>query len=551
MKKVLLTLFAFSFVLNLSAAELKQLVFTANSVTVYRNRAEIEKKTMIDLPSGETVYTVKGLPAGMYDNSLVVFKQDRDAPYLVKEYEFREVETAVVLKEAQQKLKDRLTALQEELRAKEDRMKVLEVKIKYYNDLSARAVSQTSEAIGLKEISVKNTGDVLVFIATGLETAMKEKRAQEKAMQKLRDDISITQSELAEVNERNTAPSKELTIRLACNAPVRADLRLKYQVPDAGWYPAYEADYISDKAVIEGKYYAMVYQSTDEKWENVKLTAATGSPLEDVTLPVPVPWIVRETQRVRAVLYKSGSMAKTGAAPAPASEAMMEDKAYNMAEAKAPESVDRVLQGELNIRATLTGRFDISNTGEIKRVPIKEMKLKRKDSFYTVVPSMNEAAYLTAEFENNDEMVMAPGEVSLYMDGNYSGKSNIQNSVRKGESLKFSFGIDENIKVNREKLQEKKGESGIFGNERKVDFGYRLTVENYKQRDITVSIKEPMPFSENDRIKAEMYETSDRAYTDEDRGIRVWNVTLKPGEKKEITYRVRVSFPGDMEVEGI
>jgi uncharacterized protein (TIGR02231 family) len=266
-----------------------------------------------------------------------------------------------------------------------------------------------------------------------------------------------------------------------------------------------------------------------------------------VTLPEPQPWILNEAQNY----YSAGGAKRSMAKSAPMSMAADSAMAEEVYEAAPVPVAATFQQDELNIKANLTGRFDVSDNGEVKKALIKDMKLKKTEIFYTVVPSHNESAYLTVEFENNDEMVMVPGEVSLYMDGNYSGKANISQSVRKGEKLKFSFGIDENIKLKKEKLQEKKGESGVFGSDKKTDFGYRLTAENYKSKDVTLYIKEPLPFSENDRIKVDVYETSLKADSIEDRGVYVWKVTLKPGEKKEITYRFKVTHPKDMNVNGI
>ncbi|HRU39232.1 MAG TPA: mucoidy inhibitor MuiA family protein, partial [Candidatus Goldiibacteriota bacterium] len=516
-----------------------------SDVTVYQGKAIVEKKASVDLLAGENLFTVKGLPSDIMENTLVVFKADKSAPYLIKEYEYRDVEADALLAEAERKLRQRLEAMQDELKAKDDRLSLLDTKLKYYRDLSAKNASEASASMAQKEVSVKNLSDVLVFAATGIEAAQKEKRRIEKEKAVLLDEIKKVQSELSGGNSSTISPQKLLNIRLAARSPVRAEVRLKYMTQNAGWYPAYEADYNTDKGTIDGKYYAMVYQSTLENWLSTRLTIATGVPMPDVTLPVPNPWIIRE--REYAAYRAAGAKSLKAAAPM-AMEAASADMA---AEQPRPQAIEQVISGELDVRAVLSGRFDILNNGTIKRAPITDIKLKRRDVFYTAVPSQNQAAYLTVEFENNDDLVMVPGEVSLYMDGNYTGKSYLSDRVRKGEALKFSFGIDENIKVKREKLQEKKGESGIFGSERRVDFGYRLSLENYKQRDITVYIKEPMPFSENDRIKAEMYETNNKNFTDEEHGIRVWRIELKPGEKTEINYRVKVVFPKDMNVQGI
>jgi uncharacterized protein (TIGR02231 family) len=520
-----------------------------SSVTVFQGRALVERSALVDLASGDTQFEIAGLPPELYDNTLLVYKEDKDAPFLVKEFEYRQVEEVVVLKDAETKLKAKLDELQELLKSKQDRLEILSNKIKFYSDISAKTSGQAAENLGTKSVDVKNTGEVLAFISLGMENSLKEKRAVQAAVIKVNDDIKIIQSKLTDVYSKNTGASKILNVRLSSSVPVKARLIIKYIVPNAGWYPYYECNYISSDGIIEAKYYAMIQQSTGEKWNNTKIVVATGSPLYDVTLPAANPWIVEE-QQFRAY---SGAQMKMSMAAAPAPSVMTGEAAADNAvqPAQPPQAVDNYKSDELGIKAVLSGRFDVLNTGEVKKASIKEMKLKRKDIYYTAVPSRNEAAYLTVEFENNDDMLMMPGETSLSIDGNYSGKANIDSNVRKGETLKFSFGIDENIKVIKTKLQEKKGESGIFGSDKKLDFGYRITVENYKAKEAPIYIKEPLPFSENDKIKVEMYESSDKPDYEEDRGIKVWKINLKPGEKKEITYRFRVTYPKDMNVSGL
>jgi uncharacterized protein (TIGR02231 family) len=523
--------------------------FSISNVTVYSGRALVERKATLSLSAGENYFAVSDLPAQLMDNTLLVYKGDKEASFLIKEFEFKEIEAAVVLKEEEKKLKDKLNLLTDEQKSKEDRLEVLKAKAKFYTDLTAKSSTEAGQAIGQKEVSVKNISDVLAFAATGLEAVMKEKRTIDKRLVVIKDEINIIQSQLSELYTKNTKRSKVLFIRTASNVAASADIRIKYVVPDAYWYPSYECNYIFDQGVIDAGYYAMISQNTGEKWNRVKLTIASGTPLYDVSLPVPYPWIVDERKNYYSGGAEKRSMMKS--APVAMAEAYDSAAESGLAASAAAPVAATFQQDELNIKANLTGKFDVSDTGEVKKVLIKEMKLKKNEIFYTAVPTQNEAAYLTIDFENNDEMIMVPGEVSLYMDGNYSGKANINANVRKGEKLKFSFGIDENIKLKKEKLQEKKGESGIFGSDKKTDFGYRLTAENYKSKDVTLYIKEPLPFSENDRIKVDVYETSLKPDAIEDRGVYVWKVTLKAGEKKEITYRFKITHPKDMNVNGI
>ena len=39
--------------------------------------------------------------------------------------------------------------------------------------------------------------------------------------------------------------------------------------------------------------------------------------------------------------------------------------------------------------------------------------------------------------------------------------------------------------------------------------------------------------------------------TKDDKGIYTWKLVLKPGEKREISYKVKITYPKDMNIEGL
>ena len=95
---------------------------------------------------------------------------------------------------------------------------------------------------------------------------------------------------------------------------------------------------------------------------------------------------------------------------------------------------------------------------------------------------------------------------------------------------------------------------GIKSTTRTTTFEYKLTVENYKNKDINVHLFEAMPIAQNERIKVKTFDVSqkpkDKDWKDR-KGVWRWEFSLKPKEKKEIVYSFSVEHPRDMDIPGI
>src|SRR5690606_40818647 len=97
---------------------------------------------------------------------------------------------------------------------------------------------------------------------------------------------------------------------------------------------------------------------------------------------------------------------------------------------------------------------------------------------YYAAPELNENLFLTATIKNWEKFDLLTGEANIYFEGSYAGKS-IINPQATADSLNLSLGIDPNIIVKREKLENFKSKS-FLGATRIVDKGYKLEVKDRK-----------------------------------------------------------------------
>jgi uncharacterized protein (TIGR02231 family) len=158
--------------------------------------------------------------------------------------------------------------------------------------------------------------------------------------------------------------------------------------------------------------------------------------------------------------------------------------------------------------------------------------------------------YLTAVFKAQGETPMLPGEVSLFRDGVFAGKSRIA-QVSPGEEVELGFGRDDLVRISRRQVDDTAGSSGIISSQTTLSRAYRTTIENLHAFPVSVRMSERMPYSTHEDVKVDMArDTTKPARTNPDnkRGIVEWDVPLKGGKKAEIRFGYTVSYPAEMSV---
>jgi TonB-dependent SusC/RagA subfamily outer membrane receptor len=206
---------------------------------------------------------------------------------------------------------------------------------------------------------------------------------------------------------------------------------------------------------------------------------------------------------------------------------------------KKPEEISTSIKetGITNTRFEIREKYTIKSNAEITVIEVDNFELAANYQYYAA-PELNENVFLTATIKNWEKFDLLTGEANIYFEGSYAGKS-IINPQATADSLNLSLGIDPNIIVKREKLENFKSKS-FLGATRIVDKGYKLEVKNNKNTPITLVVEDRIPISENKEIKVEDIETGSSEYNDKT-GIMRWKIDLQANasEKKEFTYTVK------------
>ena len=211
---------------------------------------------------------------------------------------------------------------------------------------------------------------------------------------------------------------------------------------------------------------------------------------------------------------------------------------------------------ELPSRTSLPSRSD--------QQLIQVAALPMKGTFYKLAqPLLTAYVYDTAEMSNDSKMVLLAGPVSSYMDGQFVGHTNIP-TVAIGETFTIGFGIDSSLRASRERVDKAEATQG--GN-RQLNYTYRLEIENFGDKPVTVRLMDRLPVSETttnnatdvrvtlDSGEAELSKDADYQRTQRKKGILRWDVEVPAqaiGEKTyAMEYKFKVEYDRMMTIMGV
>lgn len=121
-----------------------------------------------------------------------------------------------------------------------------------------------------------------------------------------------------------------------------------------------------------------------------------------------------------------------------------------------------------------------------------------------------------------------------------------------GEEFHLNLGVDREVKVKRERIRDKTKET-FFGKVER-DMAFKISLENLKDRPITIKVLDSIPISRTDKVEVKNVkitpDPTEKNYQDRE-GVFLWGLELKPGAKQEIAVEFVISYPKDQPVAGL
>jgi uncharacterized protein (TIGR02231 family) len=170
------------------------------------------------------------------------------------------------------------------------------------------------------------------------------------------------------------------------------------------------------------------------------------------------------------------------------------------------------------------------------------------------VPRLSDHVFLKGSFVNSLEIPLLSGAAEVYVEttpegsdvevSNFVGQDQLA-AVAPGEEFTMHLGVDQNVKVDYE-LRTREVLSRAKSATVKVRYAYVMTVESFKQEPAEVWVLDRVPVSVMKDVKVDAVEIAPVPDRHDEDGLLAWKLTLKPGERQELSVQYEVEYPSSM-----
>lgn len=521
-------------------------------VTVFPDRAEVTREASVTVPAGGSQVEFAAIPVGVESDSLQVTARGVAAT-------IGAVDVRQVAHEAASTAE--FKAADEEVRRLEGEVELLNVEQSVAEEQRAflralKASTTTAQADKLAEgrpdlVTIKAVYDL---IGTGLNTLGKEIFTRAGKQRTLQEALQVARAKRDALRREGSIHSRVAAVEVEAASGGVLKFELRYVVPGASWRPAYRAALDADKGLIELVSEAVVVQRSGEDWDRVDLTLSTAAPARGVEPPQIDSWylsvydprMAQNEKRMRpGDPYSAALTLAPGIADADGgSEALLAQTPSVVREAE-------VIHTAYNAAFNVAGKSDVVADGAEHRVTLRHESLPATLGYVTS-PALREDVYSVATVRAPESYPLLAGPVRVVAGGTFLGGFTL-NETAPGAELKLPFGNDNRVKVKRIALPQTRSTEGFIGKDRQQSFSFRLSVENLRDRAVTVAVQDRIPVSQDERISVKVGEATTKGYREvADRpGVLEWNLSLGPKEKRDITLDYAVRWPKELIVPGI
>lgn len=515
-------------------------------VTVYRDRALVTRVAELQLPAGESVVILSGLPAAADRSSFQVSGAGAFA--------LRDVRASV--KQLTRDVSAQLRALEDQKRAQEDLLLAVNDKIKeaeaergFLDGMAKRLTAGASpdEAAPLDTAAWAKMIDFYRSRSEAVNQAVRTARRQAQAYQAEIDRLNREIRALGS-GTRLSVVEAELVVEAA--APTRARIELSYLVSGPSWKPDYVLRADSEGARMNVQYRAMVRQNTGEDWDGVALSLSTARPQVGGTMPSLSPWVL-DVYRPEPAPRPYGGAERSAAPAAP----MMAESAADFDKLAEPMEyvTAEVSDGATAVTFRVAGLSSVASDNKERSLTVATLELPVRYS-YAAVPKLSPFAYFRAEATNDSAYPFLPGPAHIYVDGSYVADAAL-GSVPSGSQFSADLGIDESVKLERVLVRKFDETTGVIARRSKTTWEYEIRVKNEKHREITLFVYDQLPRSANEQIVvraiAPAYTRDTDALKKLDGEVFEWTLRLAPGQEAKLPLSFSVDYPRGTPITGL
>jgi len=516
-----------------------------SAVTVYPDRAMIMRVATIDVAeAGPVEVTFEKLPAALIDQSLQVTGRGIAQTTLL-DVTPHSTFVSFTPNERVKSLEDELRGLTRQDRTLADRSKLLGQQREYVLKIQNATTAPPKEGSGPPP-PVDTWTNLLTFSADQLNKISTELESIDAQREDLQAKRTALEQQLNELRGEGGRSYKTIVVRLSASTGGKLDLTLRYATPNASWTPSYDARVSSGEHAVQLGYFGLVRQNTGEDWHDVDLTLSTARPSLGGSPPELSPWIVQqqqivplrpfETSSVRNEAFKTASSLAGSRVPAVEIRDM----------ATAVTSVETQATSATFHSPT---KADIPADNAPHKVGVAVVALKTELN-YQATPKLLPSAFLSARVTNTSDFPLLAGAMNVFLDDTFVASSTLH-SVMPGEKFDLALGADEAIAVKRKLNNRFTEDTGLVTKGKRITYDVTLTVQNNKKTAEQIVLQDQVPVSRHEKIVVKILAPDESEAKPDADGIIKWNLSLKPGEKREVPLKFSIEYPNDLPVTGL
>lgn len=530
------------------------------SAIVYTDRATVTRQAVVTVPAGSHSVTFEGLPIQMLPDSL---RAEGSALAAVKfgAVVYKQIMASEIAGPRANELNVQLETLEDQQNILKGEKEAIESKKVFLKTIGTQAALRTNENIAEINLKPEQWTNAAQTLFTALNDAITAGVAVDVKLRDLDRKIDAVQNEL---NGLGSGQYSTYTVTVPLESPTSTQLTLdlSYQVTNANWNPIYDARVNTETSKVDLIQYGAVRQSSGEDWNGVKLTLSTAQPQRGTSLPDLTPlWVDLfnpEVYSPKAVSF--GAMSNSApAAPmakmAESSDAMMRDQAPMEVEVKKEASfvTADITTGGFVSEYKIPGPATITADGTETKVMVGQFETDSTLQVH-IKPQISTEAFLVAKAKLKGESPVLPGQISLFRDGAFVGKSSIP-LLRPDEEYALFFGADDQVSVKRKVLKDEKTEGGMILRDNLQERHFITEIHNLHSKPVVIVVKETTPVGRNDKITAEILKSETTAGYEPDsaniKGLLRWEFNVPAKAKQDVKLGWKVTWPKDSQISGL
>jgi uncharacterized protein (TIGR02231 family) len=526
---------------------------TISAVTVFNDRAMVTRTAKVNLAKGNNLITFENLPVMMIDDSIRADAKG-SAQARISGLTLRTVYLDRSNEKRIRELEAEISSVERKIQKVETRKTALGAQRAFIESIKVGWGERISKELSLGKPTTNELTEANRFIGEGIYKIEDQMYDADAELKPLQGTLAALKNQLEQHRGNIKKEAREVDLNLEAPRDMELTVELSYLVNQARWEPAYDIRLAADGKSAELVYRAIVSQSTGEEWQQVAMSLSSAMPSLGISPPELQPWYVgfynyRPLGEESIGTVRRQKIAMPAAAPMPmqmdAGGASTTDVAQKEQYRISPVTA-LLTEGQTSVLFNVPKPVDVSADGRqhssviaLERVPVV--------AEYLAIPKLSPRVFLKSEVTNMTPYPLLSGEVHVFNDAAYAGKSHVK-TVAAGEKFDLYFGVDDQVKLKRKATKIRKEAGLLAGNQ--ISWNCLVELENLKSESISVTLIDQIPLATNEEIRVSIRDPQPKPDEKRTDGTITWKIAVNPGEKRKINYEIDVEYPKGKEVSG-